>query len=367
MPADLSFSSRPRLKSGTSMPINRSGGFARNVSASLFRIPRISGYLFIDSRPMMESCSMGNRLRQPSACICGPPIPSKEMPGTRALSTRIKPAPRASPDASPATTPMRIFGMVRADSADDAALRCLDEVDKIIYLSAFFSQRRQLRDGLLQQQAGLVEYFERASQRFNGRYGKLPALESADIESMRFGGISRRQQIRGDILECHRGDAGHGVSAHATELMNHGKATEDDIILDGDMPRQAGAVGENRMIADTAVVRDMTIRHDEIVMADPRHTAAGNGAATERAILPDDVTVADLQPGRLALVTQMLGGVPQRRELIDSVVFSDARRSVDHDMRADPGVIADLHARADNAERPEMNVFADYRPWGDNR
>jgi hypothetical protein len=64
---------------------------------------------------MMDNRSMGKRLRQPADCICGPPMPSSETPGSRFLISRISPAPSKSPEASPATIPILVTGLAATD------------------------------------------------------------------------------------------------------------------------------------------------------------------------------------------------------------------------------------------------------------
>jgi len=151
------------------------------------------------------------------------------------------------------------------------------------------------------------------------------------------------------------------MSADAAKLVHQRKAAQNSVVTNRHVTGQAGAIGENRSIADLAVMRQMAIGHDEIVMAEPRHTTARHGSTIESAVLPDDVPVADLKPGGFAFITQMLRRIAQGRELVNFIVPADTRRPVDDDMRTDPGVVTDLHARTDDAEGADMNVFPDFR------
>ncbi len=53
--------------------------------------------------PITASSSISYQASHPSACISGPATPTKRAFGMRALSARMRPAPRISPEVSPAT------------------------------------------------------------------------------------------------------------------------------------------------------------------------------------------------------------------------------------------------------------------------
>ena len=63
----------------------------------------------------------------------------------------------------------------------------------------------------------------------------------------------------------------HGMSANTHKLMRHGEATQDHPVIHDHMAGQLGVVGENRVIAHNAVVRQMHVRHDPVVVTDRRH------------------------------------------------------------------------------------------------
>ena len=78
------------------------------------------------------------------------------------------------------------------------------------------------------------------------------------------------------------------------------------------------------LIAERAVVRDVRVGHEQIVIADARHALIADGAAVDGAELADHVAIADLQARRLAGVFLVLRRLADRGELEDLVV---ARRS----------------------------------------
>ena len=50
------------------------------------------------------------------------------------------------------------------------------------------------------------------------------------------------------------------------------------MIFDHDMAPKRGAVGDDVTIADNAIMRDMAMHHQQILIADPSHHAAAGGA-----------------------------------------------------------------------------------------
>ena len=58
-------------------------------------------------RPMTASASASSQQSQPCSRISGPPTPANSASGTDARIAAMRPAPSRSPDASPATSPMR--------------------------------------------------------------------------------------------------------------------------------------------------------------------------------------------------------------------------------------------------------------------
>ncbi len=104
IPCFLRLPSRVILKSGASMPTKTSGfsspkRFVRSARICSKRRRRPS----TSTMPITASSSISYQASQPSACIRGPATPTKRALGTRSFRARIKPAPRISPEVSPAT------------------------------------------------------------------------------------------------------------------------------------------------------------------------------------------------------------------------------------------------------------------------
>ncbi len=117
-------------------------------------------------------------------------------------------------------------------------------------------------------------------------------------------------------------------------------------------PASVRVVGQDRVVADLAIVRDVHIGHDPVVVAHARHAAVSCARADiEGAELADRVAVADHQLARLARVFLVLRNRAERVELEDAVVAADGGVALDHAVRANGGSGAHPHMRADHACR----------------
>src|SRR3990170_4864673 len=267
---------------------------------------------------------------------------SRRRRRTRAGYSPRASEPSRSPEVSPATMPIRI-GDVGADTlADDPAFRAFYEGHELGDLAARPRLRVQLFQGLVQRVSGSVQYLIGAAQGLDGVIRKIPALEAADVDAVRLGAVAGADQERRHVLEDDRVHGRHAVGAEAAVLVHQGETAEHGVVADVDVAGEARAVGEDGLAADLAVVGDVAVGHEEIVPAHAGHAAAVHGPAVEAAKFADDVAVADLEARGLALVARVLGRVAERAELVDPVLPADAGRAVYDDVRADPGVRADL-------------------------
>src|SRR5690606_23360811 len=128
-----------------------------------------------------------------------------------------------------------------------------------------------------------------------------------------------------------------------------------------------GVVGEHAMAADDAVVRDMRIGEEPVVVADAGAAAAVAGAAVDGGELADDVAVADLEPDALAAVLLVLRLAADRGMAVEMVVAADAGGAVDAAMRADAGAVADLDIGTDVGEGADRNAITQPRGGIDDR
>src|SRR5439155_12425623 len=122
-----------------------------------------------------------------------------------------------------------------------------------------------------------------------------------------------------------------------------------------------------RLAADLAVVREVHVSHDPVLVAHARYADVLRRAAVDRDVLADGVVVADLDRGRLAAVLLVLGRRADRGEVEDLVAPADAHVPVEHHVRADPASLAQLDMLADDAVGPDLDVRGQPRAGVDER
>ena len=135
------------------------------------------------------------------------------------------------------------------------------------------------------------------------------------------------------------------------------------VVLDDDVTAERRRVAEDGVVADVAIVRDVRVRHEHVVIADLRDPAAARGAAVNGDELAEHVAVADRQPGRLAAGTSGPAGSgrPRRTERSRCHRRSRYGPSITVDapiaaVAADPDVLADDGMRPDRRCRRRYGV-----------
>ncbi len=123
------------------------------------------------------------------------------------------------------------------------------------------------------------------------------------------------------------------------------------------MSGQLDRVGQHRVVADHAIVRDMNVGHDPVVRADPGRAATLHGSQVQRAKLPDRIAVADLQLGRLAPVFLVLRYFTERAEWKDPIVASDPSAPHDHHVGVNRRARPDRDFRPDHAKWPDLDAL----------
>lgn len=155
--------------------------------------------------------------------------------------------------------------------------------------------------------------------------------------------------------------------SHTAELMHQRIATEDNVIGYLDVTRDGSIVGEDRVIADKAIMGDMTVGHDPVAMADTRDTATLASTSINRHELADGIAVAYLQLRVLTAELLILSHLAYRGELKDAIVTPETRRSVQHHVWPDPACRPNLDIRTHYRERPDLDIVRDPGPIADDR
>src|SRR5690606_16458974 len=124
------------------------------------------------------------------------------------------------------------------------------------------------------------------------------APQTDTVDAARDRGIALDDQERRHITHDDGGDGRETALAEAAELVNAGKAAENDMVVNLHVSGQRTVVGKNGLAAHLAVMGKMAIGHDPVVVADTRHTAAARRAAIDAAIFTYRIAAADLEARR---------------------------------------------------------------------
>src|SRR5690606_34068248 len=140
---------------------------------------------------------------------------------------------------------------------------------------------------------------------FQGRDGLGAVAASAQafgVDAHRSERIARPDQIRRDILADGAGAAYHGVRAYARKLMYGGQSTQNRPVADMNVAGKLHTVGNDGMVAYLAIVGDVRISHDPVVIAQAGNTYILRRACIDGDVFPYGVTVADLEPRGLTRI-----------------------------------------------------------------
>src|SRR5690606_7859713 len=131
--------------------------------------------------------------------------------------------------------------------------------------------------------------------------------------------------------------------------------------------RELDAVGDDGMAADLAVMRNMHIGHDPVVVAQASHAHVLRRPRIDGDVLAYGVAVADLEPGGFVAVFLVLGNAADGAETIEIVVCTYRGVAVDDTMRAHGGARPDHDVITDDAVWPDAYIAGDPGPGGNDR
>jgi hypothetical protein len=127
------------------------------------------------------------------------------------------------------------------------------------------------------------------------------------------------------------------------------------------VPGELGAIGHDHVAAHDAIVGDVHVGHDPVVVPKAGDAEVLHRAAVDGAALADRVAVADLHPGGLAGVFLVLRFVADGCKLEDAVVAADGRVAGDHGVRPDRGSVPDADVLADHRVGAHRHARAELR------
>jgi hypothetical protein len=130
------------------------------------------------------------------------------------------------------------------------------------------------------------------------------------------------------------------VAAHPAKLVDARVRAERGKVVDCDMACERSPVRKYDMTAYAAVVRDVRLRHKQVIRADPGEAAAALRPSMQGGELAERVALAGPEPGPLAFVFKVGRGLTRRHERVKDRAAAELGRPLYHAMarHADPVV-----------------------------
>ncbi len=243
-----------------------------------------------------------------------------------------------------------------------AALGRLDKFHQFADVGRAIELSADLFEGLRSVELGAQQQAKRAFDRVEALAIEAAAFEPDRIHAITMGlALGDDARKRRHVLRDDGASADVGVAANAAKLMHGTERTDIRIVLDGHMARERGAIGENGVAADIAIVGNVGICHEKIVAADPRHAATLRGAAAHRGEFSKTVCISHDQFCALATEFQILRIPADGAERIENVFASNPRWSANHGMRLQHAIAAQLNFVSDDGERADPRAASDTR------
>jgi hypothetical protein len=124
------------------------------------------------------------------------------------------------------------------------------------------------------------------------------------------------------------------------------------------MAGQSGAIGENGVIADHAIVRHVSGRHKQIVASDASYTTALHGSATHCYALTEYVAIAHVQARALARILQILRLTADSGKGMQHVCAAQARWAIHYGMGVQDALFAQHYIAAHYGISPDADSGA---------
>ena len=142
--------------------------------------------------------------------------------------------------------------------------------------------------------------------------------------------------------------------------MNTDEAANRHAVFDRGMAADAGDVRHHVVAPDMAVVADMRVRHNKIVVADARFLPFA-GRAMEGDAFTDDVVRANDQIADFAFKLAVLRRAAKNRAGVDFGAFPNVRMFFYNDVRMHLDALRQLYLVADDGVWPNVYVFRQFR------
>ena len=175
-------------------------------------------------------------------------------------------------------------------------------------------------------------------------------------------GDAERQSILVDLARL----ANHRIAPDAAELVHRNQARNICAIPHHDLTGQIRSVGDDDLVAQHAVMRNMAVGHEKAAAAYSRGAAVAR-AAMNRDTFAQPVVIADFGAGKaVRLELEVLRVAADHRVLGDAVARADTGVALDHCMGCNFAIVADDDIPFDHGKGTDVHVGAQARVAGDD-
>ena len=118
---------------------------------------------------------------------------------------------------------------------------------------------------------------------------------------------------------------------------------------------------EYAVVSHNAIVGDVGIRHEQVVVSDGCHAMALGGATIDRTELAKRVVFADDQFGVFTGIFEILRITANHGMRMNATTLTDLGITLQHSMAADHHIVGEADSSADNGIRPNVNISPQLR------
>src|SRR5687767_9447552 len=222
-------------------------------------------------------------------------------------------------------------------------------------------------DRLARVQPRLDEQAIRLLERFDLTVREPLTLETNGVDPVRLRvrtfGLAEREHV----LAALRVAPDEGAAADPGELVHGGKSGDHRVISDLRVPGERRAVREHGRGSVPAVVGDVGVRHEVVVVPDDRLPRPRGRPPVDGRELAERVARSHDEPRRLPVVLQVLRLEPENGMREHPVLLAEDRGPLELRVGADGGASAELHPFADDGVGPDGDSRAETRARRDDR
>jgi hypothetical protein len=165
--------------------------------------------------------------------------------------------------------------------------------------------------------------------------------------------IADRPSVGQRVFDYNRERAYECMHAHAAKLVHARVCAERGVIFYDYVTRKRCSIRKYDVVADSAIVRHMSLSHEEIVRAYLSQVAAAFCASMQRGEFAKRISLACSKPASLAVIFQVVWDLTGGDKREEDRAAAEFRWAFDYAMAGDSHIVV------------QYNVIADNRVWAD--